>query len=117
MHRSAARVQDDRVAALRALTEKYRATVVLKGAATLVGAPGSRPWLCTAGNPGMASAGMGDALTGVIAALRAQGIDAESAAALGVAVHARAGDRATRGGERGLLAGDLIEAVRQEVNL
>ena len=117
LHRSAARVQEDRVAALRALTEKYRATVVLKGAATLVGAPGSRPWLCTAGNPGMASAGMGDALTGVIAALRAQGIDAESAAALGVAVHARAGDRATRGGERGLLAGDLIEAVRQEVNV
>lgn len=113
----AAAVQDDRVGSLRALVAKYRATVVLKGAATLVAAPGSIPWLCTAGNPGMASAGMGDALTGVIAALRAQGIDAELAAALGVEVHALAGDRAARAGERGLLAGDVIDAVRQEVNV
>ena len=82
-----------------------------------MGAPGSIPWLCAAGNPGMASAGMGDALTGVIAALRAQGIGAEPAALLGVEVHARAGDRAARDGERGLLAGDVIDAVRQEVNV
>ena len=112
----AAAVQSDRVATLCALTATYRSTVVLKGAATLVGAPGSTPWLCTAGNPGMASAGMGDALTGVIAALRAQGIEAELAAALGVELHARAGDRAARDGERGLLASDVIEAVRSEVN-
>ncbi len=112
----AATVQGDRLAALRALTEKYRDTVVLKGAATLVAAPGSVPWLCTAGNPGMASAGMGDVLTGVIAGLRAQGVETELAAAVGAEVHARAGDRAAHDGERGLLAGDVIDAVRQEVN-
>ncbi len=114
---TAADVQADRVGALGALTAGYGSTVVLKGAATLTGIAGSVPWLCTAGNPGMATAGMGDALTGVIAALRAQGMSSELAAALGVEVHARAGDRAACAGERGLLAGDVIEAVRREVNV
>jgi len=55
---------------------------------------------------------MGDALTGVIAALIAQGLELEQAAAAGVCLHAAAGDRAARSGQRGMLAGDLIDALR-----
>ena len=64
----------------------------------------------------MAAPGMGDVLTGVTAALLAQGIGPEEAAALGVELHALAGDRATHGGERGMLASDLIAALRPLVN-
>jgi len=65
---------------------------------------------------GMAAAGMGDVLTGIIAALLAQGLDAEDAAAVGVEVHARSGDRAARAGERGLVASDLCDEIRGIVN-
>jgi NAD(P)H-hydrate epimerase len=109
-------VQHDRRAALTALRQRYGGVVVLKGAGSLVSSDSGPPWICTAGNPGMASAGMGDVLTGVIAGLLAQGLDPESAAALGVAVHARAGDRAARQGERGLLASDLLAELRGVVN-
>jgi NAD(P)H-hydrate epimerase len=64
----------------------------------------------------MATAGMGDVLTGIIAALMAQGLAPEAAAAVGVEVHARAGDRAATGGERGLLATDLLAELRGIVN-
>ena len=74
------------------------------------------PWLCSAGNPGMASAGMGDVLTGIIAALRAQKMSAELAAIVGVQVHAEAGDAAATDGERGLIASDLLLHVRAGVN-
>ena len=76
-----------------------------------------RPGVCSAGNPGMASGGMGDALTGIIAALIAQGLHLEEAAAAGVSLHAAAGDAAAgQGGERGLLASDLIAAIRPVLN-
>ena len=107
-------VQRDRLAALAALQHRYQATVVLKGAGTLVGS--APPALCPHGNPGMAVAGMGDVLTGVIAALRAQGLSAPSAASTGVLVHALAGDQAAMTGERGLLPSDLIAALRSAVN-
>ena len=69
------------------------------------------------GNPGMASGGTGDILTGVIAALAAQGCDLETAASLGVCLHARAGDlAAAEGGERGVLATDLLPHLRRLVN-
>ena len=108
-------IQADRPAALSALREKFGGTVVLKGAGTLVSAE-SVPYLCTAGNPGMGSAGMGDVLTGIIAALIGQGIDIGTAAAIGVEVHARAGDRAAVSGERGLIASDLLGELRPVVN-
>lgn len=111
-----AAVQADRFAAVRALAEKYRAVVVLKGAGSLVGDPDGRVAACAWGNPGMASGGMGDVLTGVIAGLLAQGLDAWHAACLGVGVHARAGDLAARAGERGLLASDLLPYLRALVN-
>ena len=72
------------------------------------------PYLCSAGNPGMGSAGMGDVLTGIIAALLGQGV--AEAAAVGVEAHARAGDRAAANGERGLLATDLLDQLRAVVN-
>ena len=108
-------VQADRQTALARLQEKYGGTVVLKGAGSLVTAE-PVPYLCTAGNPGMGSAGMGDVLTGVIAALIGQGLDIATAAAVGVEVHARAGDRAAAVGERGLIASDLCGELRAVLN-
>ncbi len=108
-------VQDDRFAAVRELRERFGGVVVLKGAGTLIAGPeGVR--LCSDGNPGMASGGMGDVLTGVIAGLLAQGLIPEIAAAVGVSVHAGAADRAAASGERGMLAGDLLDALRGIVN-
>jgi len=111
-----AAVQADRLSALDALRVRFGGIVVLKGSGSLVSSQDGPPWLCSAGNPGMASAGMGDALTGIIAALLAQGLDAGMAAAAGVQVHAIAGDRAAAGGERGLIASDLIAEIRRCVN-
>ena len=132
-----AEVEADRFTAVRALQARFGGTVVLKGAGTLVAAPPamSSPAvsICMDGNPGMATGGMGDVLTGVIAALLAQfgahartGARAESddsgalattAARLGVAVHAAAGDRAAReGGQRGLLAMDVVGHLRAVLN-
>jgi NAD(P)H-hydrate epimerase len=110
-------IQHDRLAALDRLVERYRGTVVLKGAGTLVGAPGRIPALCEPGNPGMATAGMGDVLTGTIAGILAQCRDAWLAARVGVLVHAMAGDAAARTGERGLLASDVARELRNCVNL
>lgn len=105
----------DRFAAAEAIVERYGGSVVLKGAGTLI-IDKQRCVVCTEGNPGMASGGMGDVLTGVIAGLRAQGLKAFEAACLGVQAHARAADRAAREGERGLLAADVLEGLRRVVN-
>jgi hydroxyethylthiazole kinase-like uncharacterized protein yjeF len=110
-------VQRDRLAALSSLVERYEATVVLKGAGTLVGAPGRTPAVCERGNPGMASAGMGDVLTGAVAGILAQSRDPWLAARVGVLVHAMAGDAVARTGERGLLASDVARELRTCVNL
>ncbi|PWG73559.1 bifunctional ADP-dependent NAD(P)H-hydrate dehydratase/NAD(P)H-hydrate epimerase, partial [Enterococcus hirae] len=79
------------------LAAKFGGTAVLKGAGSLISAD-PVPYLCVSGNPGMAAPGMGDGLTGIIAALSGQGIDGDLAAAIGVEVHARAGDRAAASG-------------------
>jgi ADP-dependent NAD(P)H-hydrate dehydratase / NAD(P)H-hydrate epimerase len=114
---SAREVQHDRLAALDGLLDRYHGTVVLKGAGTLVGAPGRTPGLCERGNPGMATAGTGDVLTGTIAGILAQCADPWAAARVGVLVHAMAGDAAARGGERGVLATDLLRELPHCVNL
>ncbi|ASK35432.1 NAD(P)H-hydrate dehydratase [Alloalcanivorax mobilis] len=108
--------KQDRFAAVEALAARYGGTVLLKGQGTLVrGEAGTA--LISDGNPGMASGGMGDVLTGVIAALYAQGLAPFQAAALGAMVHARAADRAAHEeGERGLLATDLLSPLRRELN-
>jgi len=115
-----ASIQSDRPAALCALADKYGGIVVLKGAGSLIsddkGASGT-PFVCTSGNPGMAAPGMGDVLTGIIAALVAQGLSLSVAAAAGVELHARAGDLvAASNGQRGMLASDLIDALPRVVN-
>jgi hydroxyethylthiazole kinase-like uncharacterized protein yjeF len=109
-------VQANRSQALATLQQRYGGAVVLKGSGSLVSSAAGTPWLCTSGNPGMASPGMGDVLTGIIAALAGQGLTLEDAAAIGVAAHARAGDLAAAGGERGLIASDLLAELRRVVN-
>jgi NAD(P)H-hydrate epimerase len=109
-------VQEDRFAAVQALQEKYRATVVLKGAGTLVAADGQIA-LCPYGNPGMSSGGMGDVLSGVLGALLAQHLAPQQAAALGVCLHSHAADCAAgQHGERGLLATDLVPFLQPLIN-
>jgi ADP-dependent NAD(P)H-hydrate dehydratase / NAD(P)H-hydrate epimerase len=110
-------VQQDRLAALDRLLDRYHGTVVLKGAGTLVGAAGRTPGLCERGNPGMATAGTGDVLTGTITGILAQCGDPWTAARVGVLVHAMAGDAAARVGERGVLASDLLRELPHCVNL
>lgn len=108
-----AAVQADRFSAARELARQHGAVVVLKGAGSLVAHPDGRVGVCPWGNPGMAVGGMGDLLTGVIGALLAQGATAWQSASMGVALHARAGDAAAIAGERGLLASDLLPALRR----
>jgi len=103
----------NRFTAARDLARRYRAVVVLKGAGTLIANEQGDVAVCPWGNPGMASAGMGDVLTGIVAGLLAQGLDAWQAACVGVALHARAGDRAARDGEAGLIASDLFSPLRR----
>ncbi|MEO8998374.1 MAG: NAD(P)H-hydrate dehydratase [Rhodanobacter sp.] len=105
-------IERDRFAAARGLAKRYAAIVVLKGAGSLIADPDGRLDVCPWGNPGMASGGMGDLLTGIVAALLAQGCSAWQAACLGVGLHARAGDRAAQQGERGILASDLLAPLR-----
>jgi hydroxyethylthiazole kinase-like uncharacterized protein yjeF len=111
-----ATVQSDRFAAVRALAQRYAAVAVLKGAGSLVAAPDGRVAVCPWGNAGMASGGMGDVLTGVIAALLAQGLPPWDAACAGVALHARAGDLAAGDAPRGLVASDLFVPLRELAN-
>jgi NAD(P)H-hydrate epimerase len=113
---SAQSVQRDRRAALAELQKKFGGCVVLKGHRTLVSNRKGPPLMCIAGNPGMATAGMGDVLTGVVAAMLAQGLPLETAAAVAVEVHASAADAAATFGERGLLASDVLEELRPWVN-
>jgi NAD(P)H-hydrate epimerase len=114
---SSAAIQADRLAALQALGQRYGGVSILKGRGSLIGAVERLPWLIDAGNPGMATAGMGDVLTGITAGLLAQfPANPFAAAAAAAQIHARAGDRAARAGQRGLLAGDLMAELRACLN-
>ena len=105
-------VQQDRVKAATAIAQRFGACVVLKGCGTVVADVSGEYSLCPAGNPGMATAGSGDVLTGIIAALLGQGLSCFDAAGIGVLVHAQAGDRAAaRLSETGMIAGDIIDAL------
>lgn len=104
-------VQADRFGAAKALVERFGGVVVLKGAGTVV-SDGDVTLVCDVGCAGMASGGMGDVLSGVIAALLAQGMTPLAAAVLGVQVQGLAGERAAQQGQRGLLASDLLDQIR-----
>ncbi|MFY2764494.1 NAD(P)H-hydrate dehydratase [Arenimonas sp. MALMAid1274] len=110
-------VQADRFGAAEAMAQRFGCVVVLKGAGTIIAAPGEIPAVIGAGNPGMATGGMGDVLSGVIAALLAQHLPPFQAAVAGALLHSAAGDAAARvGGERGLLPSDLFPHLRRMAN-
>ncbi len=111
-----ASVQADRLAAAQALAERFQAVVLLKGSGSVLAAPTGSWSICASGNPGMATAGCGDVLTGVVAGLMAQGFQSWQAACVGAVVHGLAGDKAAEQGERGLLASDVARELRGAVN-
>ncbi|MDB5864015.1 MAG: carbohydrate kinase [Betaproteobacteria bacterium] len=113
-----AEVQRDRVAAALKLAESCRTGVVLKGAGSVCAWPGGNWAINTSGNPGMATAGMGDVLTGMLAALLSQGVAAELALEAGVYLHGAAADALVVDGRGpvGTTAGEVIDASRQLVN-
>jgi len=109
---TSAAIQRDRLGAAARLARERNVCVVLKGAGTIVAAPDGRLAVNSTGNPGMATAGTGDVLTGIIAGLLAQGLPAWEAACAGVFLHGLAGDlAAAEQGEAGLIAGDVIRAI------
>jgi hydroxyethylthiazole kinase-like uncharacterized protein yjeF len=120
-------VQDDRFAAVRAMYERWGGCCLLKGSGSLLcmadqqnATPASRDpqlWLSTEGNAGMATAGMGDVLSGIVAGLVAQGHSLQTSLCCGVCIHGEAADLAMEAeGQRGMVATDLFPFVRQLVN-
>lgn len=109
-----AEVQADRFASVQAISERYNAIVILKGAGSLVASTEGLIGVVTDGNPGMASGGMGDVLSGILGGLVAQGLSARDGARLGAVIHACAADLAAEDhGQRSLLATDLIPYLGQ----
>ena len=110
-------IQADRFAAVHELVASFGGVCVLKGAGTLIASLyDGVVSVCDRGNPGMASGGMGDVLTGAIAGLRAQGLISPMAARLGVWAHAAAGDDAAANGESGMMARDLLPHLLHRLN-
>jgi NAD(P)H-hydrate epimerase len=109
-------IQIDRFAAVTELQKTYGGIAVLKGSGTLVKGEHQNIHLCTAGNPGMGTGGMGDVLSGVLGGLLAQGLSVDEASQCGVLLHSTAADVAAKNGERGLLATDVINELRALVN-
>ena len=118
---SVAEVQADRIAAIQSLVEKFSCTVILKGQHSLIAGKNSQGkmkiYRCLDGNPGMASGGMGDILSGITGAVLAQftalGLSPLAAAKLACCVHSKAADYASVDGEIGLLATDLLPFIRR----
>ena len=110
-------LEKDRIRTVQQFASEHGVTLVFKGAPTVTGTPNGNLWVNSTGNPGMATGGMGDVLTGIIAGLMAQGISSESAAALGVYLHGLAGDIATEtSGMHGLIASDVLKTVPQAIS-
>ncbi|KFZ37534.1 carbohydrate kinase [Shewanella mangrovi] len=108
-------VEQDRFAAVRELQQRYGGVVLLKGAGTLI-CDGDCVYVAPVGNPGLASGGCGDVLSGIIGALIAQGLDLSRATIAAVVIHGEAADKAAEDGERGMLASDLFPWIRRLVN-
>jgi NAD(P)H-hydrate epimerase len=110
-------VNADRVGVARAFALEHRCHVVLKGARTVIATAEGKIFINPTGNPGMASGGMGDVLSGILAALLGQGLSAEDAMKLGVYLHGFVGDQvAARQGEIGLVASDIIQGLPAGMN-
>ncbi len=110
-----AAVGADRFAAAERIVARFGGVCILKGSGTLIHSSEGTS-VCAGGNAGMATAGMGDVLSGIVAALLAQGLSLRAAAELGACLHAEAGDRAAGAAPRGLVAADLMPHVRDCVN-
>lgn len=105
-------IQADRLGAARRLAASSGAIVVLKGHRTVVAAPSGQAAINASGNPGMATAGSGDVLTGIAGALLARGLEPREACRIAVFVHGDAGDRAAREkGQEGMIAADLLDRL------
>ncbi len=109
VNKSVPAIQADRISVTREAAKWHNVVIVLKGSQSVVAAPDGRVFINPTGNPGMASGGMGDVLSGIIGGLLAQGLEPLDAALLGTYVHGHAGDLAAQKlGQLGLLASDLI---------
>lgn len=109
LHCTIREVQENRVDAVREAASRWQATVVLKGHRTLIATAAGKLLINTTGNPGMATGGMGDVLSGIIGGLLGQGLSPTDAAVLGVYFHGLAGDMAAaERGELGVTAGDIV---------
>ncbi|WP_417761759.1 NAD(P)H-hydrate dehydratase [Shewanella sp.] len=108
-------IEADRFAAVKSLQQRYGGVVLLKGAGTLI-YDGETLYVAPVGNPGLASGGCGDVLSGIIGALMAQGLTHTQATVAGVIIHGEAADKAAMDGERGMLASDLFPWIRRLVN-
>lgn len=116
--RSAAEVQADRVGLARQAARAWGTIVVLKGAATVIATPAGDTWLNATGNPGMATGGSGDVLSGAIGAFLAQGLPPLEAALAGVSAHGLAGDLAAGEiGSRGILASDIAHRLPRAIDI
>lgn len=105
-----AKIQDDRLETARKYAKEWQAVILLKGARTVVAWPDGQVYINPTGNPGMATAGSGDVLTGIIAGLIAQGLEPGVAAAVGAYLHGSAGDEAVKvTGQHALMAGDILD--------
>jgi hydroxyethylthiazole kinase-like uncharacterized protein yjeF len=111
-------VQADRVAAARAIAKRYRSIALLKGNGSVIADPSGKFWINPSGNPGMASAGMGDALAGIVAALCAQGAPPLQSLLAGTYLHGAAADAlvAAGSGPRGITASEVIDSARALMN-
>ena len=109
-------IREDRFYYGKYLSKKYDVTLIMKGEKTLVFSPDREVYINKSGNPGMATAGSGDVLSGVIASLIGQGLEVEVASELGVYLHGLAGDLAAKDkGEYGLIAGDIVEYLPRAI--
>ena len=113
-------VQADRLTCVAELAARFGAAAVLKGACSLTAVPGAADsatvHVCDRGNPGMATAGTGDMLAGIVGALLARSVEPALAARAGVLLHALAGDDAAADGERGMIATDMLPFIRRWAN-
>ena len=114
---SVSSLEADRIRTAQQFASEHNLTLVFKGAPTVTGLPNGDVWINSTGNPGMATGGMGDVLTGIIAGLMAQGHSSETAAVLGVYLHGLAGDLAAEAlGMPGLIASDVLKAVPRAIS-
>ena len=111
-------IKNNRLVVAKKFSHDYNAVVVLKGAGTIVAEPGGKYYVNTTGNPGMATAGSGDVLAGIIAGFLGQGLGEFDAARTGVYAHGLAGDLAAEDkGETGLIAGDILEKIPYAIKI